>query len=701
MAGYEPSRTQYNDVSTGAPPVEGLWDNFGQPLINLNSYVTCDDNTPVATAVLEAYGLEYEPFGFAYGTLKDMDIKRMDAMTAIRYSLMEESFAGSYDRFIEMITTAEGKVKFVEVGGDTSNIDDVYYSIQTGQYVDRPRGVMVTGGKPVPEMLPMTWSPIWVAEGSEGAPIYHCADMFNNCHDQEFKSQATIVFNDPHLESAYEDGIDNLYEITTENPWDEILGYVVQVRPGVGADEKTTVQYNSEAEIPILIAQAEEGVCPIGQLQDMPQYVEGSADASCWAGSFGEQVSYGDGVPVEIPSRFRYENIRGNLKDKFINISNVYIVGEEIDQLYARPIDDTAALQDMTENNATIWVTQHSRRLTTVKLEEGRHYAVAVEEGSDPIQISIVFAQETRPHDKIQYGNGQGGGVKYKLNPFSMTASADSEGEELQATILPWQKTKGIFVQQIWVTARVETPSITVKDLTGPNLTALEIAETLQYYVAPMVMRSPPAPIGYKGGFSGPIDLIPTRRDNDPTTVQNFEDTDLERAFDDMQGSGMTITFSFLNGGGGSDADAAYAAAAQETQQAAETIYNMINDDVTETVYTCGPEGTLPELGSRGPAGGIINSIRHSYSDQGSYTISVTEGPQVLGNLVQVDGGPTEKMAEEFGAKGVVTQALGDNIHFKVRLDGFGERWAVNTSHNVIRERDIVQCTVHNNPVEA
>ena len=698
---YEPSKTQYNDVAEGGPPVAGLWDNFGQPLINLNSYVTCDDYTPIAEAVLDAYGIPYEPYGFRYGSLKDMDIKRMDAMTAIRYSLMEESFASSVDRFIEMIVTEEGTVKFVEIGGDSASLNDVYYSVQTGQYVDRPRGVMVNGGKPIPEMQPMTWSPIWISE-PDGADIFHAADMLDNCHDATFKSQATIVFNDPHLESTYEDGIDNLYEITADNPWDEILGYAVCIHPGEEATEKTTIQYNSEAEIPLRIAVGEEGVCPIGNLQTLNTYDPDGPDSACWDGVLSEQVSYGDGVPVEIPERFRYENLRGHLKDKFIDVVNVYVIGEEIDALYARPKDDTATLQEITEANATVWVTQHDKKRSTVRLDRGRHYAVAVEEGSDPPNISIVFAQEVRPHDKIQYGNGQGGGVEYRLNPFSAIAEGtEEEAGTLRATILPWQKTKGYFVQEIWVTVKVETPSITVADPDGRNQKALRIAENLQYYVAPMVMRSPPAPVGYQGGLTGPIDLVPTRRDNDPTTVQDFEDTDYERAMDDLQGSGMTITFSFLNGGGGSDADAAYEAAAAEAQQAAETIYSMINDDVTETVYTCGPEGTLPELGSRGPAGGIINSIRHSYSDQGSYTISVTEGPQVVGNLVQVDGGPTEKMAEEFGAKGVVTQALGDNIHFKVRLDGFGERWAVNTSHNVIRERDIVQCTVHNNPVEA
>ena len=58
-------------------------------------------------------------------------------------------------------------------------------------------------------------------------------------------------------------------------------------------------------------------------------------------------------------------------------------------------------------------------------------------------------------------------------------------------------------------------------------------------------------------------------------------------------------------------------------------------------------------------------------------------------------------MAENFSAAGVIIDMVGDNIHFKLRIDGYGERWAVNMASSILRTGDIVQCTVHNNPVEA
>jgi len=705
--GNPDSFTIKNAKIGGQVPIDVGWDNFAQPLINLNTYISCTSLEPVAQQVVKAYGLPFDSSGFTGGTLKDMDIKRMDAMTAIRYSLMEESFVGSTDRLIEAIVTAEGNIKFVEVGGGgAASLDDIYYSVQNGHYVDSPKGVMVNGGKPAPEIRPLEWSPIWVAEGSAGAPIYAARGMLENCMQNDWKSYATIVFNDPQLSSAFEDGIDNLYEITKENPWDEILGYAVAINLGKNGDNRTTVQYNSESEIPLMIAEAAEGICEMGNIQNMPEYDPNATDPRCWSGLSDQAVSYGDGVPVNIPSHFRYENIRGSIKDKFIDVTGVYIIGQEIDSLYARPIDNAAALLEMTEENSEVWLEINNIRRSSVKLEAGRHYAVAYQDltGDSYPEVSIVFAQETRPHDKLTYGNGAGGGVEFKIYPFCQYyKNGQWPGGTGQATIFPYNRTKGMIVEEIWVTVRVETPSITVHHPDGANDRALSIAEELEWYVAPLVMRAPPAPIGYKGtGSSGPIDQVPSKRDNDPTTVQSFEDTPIEKAMDEMQGSGMTVTFSFLTGAG-SDPVSVYANAELEAQQAAETLYNMMNADVTETVYTCGPyeASSLPELGQAGPSGGVINSIRHSYSDQGSYTISLTEGPALIGNLVQVDGGPAQKMAEDYGAKAYVTQALGDNIHFKVRIDGFGERWAVNTSHNIIRENDIVQCTVHNNPVEA
>jgi len=69
-------------------------------------------------------------------------------------------------------------------------------------------------------------------------------------------------------------------------------------------------------------------------------------------------------------------------------------------------------------------------------------------------------------------------------------------------------------------------------------------------------------------------------------------------------------------------------------------------------------------------------------------------------SIVSVDGGPTPMMVEDVGAKGTIIQSAGDNINFKVAINGYGERWAICTTPQILRVGDIVQCSVHNNPVE-
>ncbi len=148
----------------------------------------------------------------------------------------------------------------------------------------------------------------------------------------------------------------------------------------------------------------------------------------------------------------------------------------------------------------------------------------------------------------------------------------------------------------------------------------------------------------------------------------------------------MAITWSFL------DEDS--------IEGMADMLYSHFQSDVIETIYTCGPDCN-PILGGYGERDGVINSIRYNYTDSGSYTVSVTEGPRLIGNLAQIDGGPSMKMAENFSAAGTVIEMAGDNIHFKLRIDGYGDRWAVNMAHSILKKNDIVQCTVHNNPVES
>jgi hypothetical protein len=102
-----------------------------------------------------------------------------------------------------------------------------------------------------------------------------------------------------------------------------------------------------------------------------------------------------------------------------------------------------------------------------------------------------------------------------------------------------------------------------------------------------------------------------------------------------------------------------------------------------------------------GPDGGIINQINYSYTDSQSYTISVNEGPKLVGQLAQIGTGPYFKAAEDVSRGGIIIEDPGNHINYTVRLDQYGDRPAINCCDQILRTGDRVSCTIHNNAVEA
>ena len=679
--------TLNNAVVQGPLPDTELWPSLYNPTLALEDLsVECDSSSKVAEDILDLYNIEYDDLSGAGagGDLESLDIKRMDAMTAINWSLMERG-AKSGREFIEPIMSPEGVVEFREIGRYDARIDDIYYEISTGSFTESPKAVMVTGGRPLPYVRPMQWYPIW---GDNAVRVYHQDEMFKNCRRDDYIRFAHIVFKDPQTTSTYNDGIENLYEINDDNPWDRIAGYVTYINPGPEATDETKVTYSDNATIFIQIGGGDNP--EMGNMQIRPTYDDLNTlnDAECLSPEEGEEVSFSDGIIVEIPDDIRYTDIRGVPRDAFSKISDVYLIGKEIDALLLKPLNAAAQLLGPTTDNSISMFSINKTETKTFRLDPGKHYVVAYEEGpSGPIPY-IVFIKNAHPKDPFTYGKNH---TMYP-NPYCTWAkekglTAEDVVEEY--TVYPDEIFHGVLVHQIWVSVDLNIPSVSVYDPDGTNSKAINIATNLRYYISPIIITEEPAPIAYAGPSTGGsadlVDQMPPT-DNDPLTAQNFDDREIEQYLDEMQGGGMSITFSFLD--------------EESVIGMANMLYNHFQSDVVETVYTCGPDCN-PILGGYGERGGVVNSIRYNYSDSGSYTVSVTEGPKLVGNLTPVDGGPSMKMAENFNSSGVVIDQLGDNIHFKVRIDGYGERWAINMAPTIIRMKDIVSCTVHNNPVEA
>lgn len=659
---------------------QDFWSRFGDD--SDFEEVTCDDSEGLARKVLSEFGIRCN--SSVGGSLPNLDIKRMDAIQVIKLSLLEAS--ADSNTMYEPYVNEDGEVEFIEIGRHTGfSGGDVYYEIQSGSYVERCGGVMVTGGRPLAYRKPTEWHPIWENGPSQ---VFDTSLLINKeCIMKDFGQMATKVFTDPNLDSRYLDGIDNLYEITAENPYDSIIGYARYVHhPDLGKDTSITVTLQNSSKIPLPLCSCgdspiEGASATLGTYFQRPQFDGAKFSPSCFDG-MGEEPKAGDGVELKIPEQFRFTTKHGVPVDNFQDIVDIIVTGIEISSIRGIPPTLADGANPIPERgNAKIEIRIDKAHPQAWSLSKGTHYTVVYEDVDSDAGVKpyVVFADNSRISDPIKL---TGDKVTFNIDPdceyFAAKALLTDEG-----VILCTDETKGILVDTVYAVVVLDTPSIVVYHPDGAGNRAKTIAEEIDYLVSPLVVTEEPAPVAFNGRL---LDLTQGIRDHDPTTVQNFTDTDLEKAYDAMSGSGLSLSLSFL------DED--------QCVRLSDALYDYMNSgDGTESTYVCGPD-TDVSLGGTAPNGGIVNSIVYSYQDSNSYTISINSGQTILGNFSQVDGGPSLKVAEDFSAGGTIIQDLGNHIHFKVRVDSIGDRVAINMSPHVLRVGDKVQCTVHNNPVE-
>lgn len=651
-----------------------FWEAFGDSSELVE--VTCKGPENLAKDVFDVFGIPCK--GTVGGQLPNLDIKRMDAMQVVKLSLLEES--ANTGRIYEPIMNSEGDVEFVEIGGSSGlSGGDIYYELQTSTYREYCGGVMINGAKPMATRKPVEWHPIW--GNGDSKRIYDTGIMISNCIQGDFNQKATITYNNPHLDSSYEDGIDNMYEIGKDNPYDSIIGWATYLYwDGWESSPDTVVKMSDTSTVLLRIENLN-----LGRLEQRPSFPThvNLENAACMENAMADIGEDSDGVEVVLPEDFRYETIRGTKVDKFIGVEAVYIIGIEIDDMRSEPLTNADAIIPLPlEGSYKVIASISKTHRQVCRLSVGAHYVVAYKDmgRAGEKQPFIVFIDNSRLQDPITIDGKVE--MDFTLEPTCAYA-IEKQIDRERGFILPTSETSGFLVQEIHVAVNLESPSIEIYDPDGWNRKASVIAENLEYLVAPLVVVEEPAPIAYNGRL---IDQVQSIRDHDPTTAQSFEDTDLEVAMDEMSGNGITLSLTFL------DED--------QCVKLSGALFDYLNSgDGTEATYICGP-GTEAKLGGTAPNGGIVNGITYSYQDSNSYTISVNAGPVLLGNFSQISGGPMPKAMEEISAKGTIIEDMGNHVYFKVRIDGVGDRVAVNMAPTILRVGDKVQCSIHNNPVE-
>lgn len=661
-----------------------FWSTFGDSSSLVE--VECDDTAgggSLAVNVLSTFGIPYS--GNKGGNLQNLDIKGMAAMEVIKLSLLEELVDGA---LVEPIVAPNGEVEFVEIGTSSASFTP-YYTIQTSTYVDDCRGVLVRGGQLLPTWNDIEWKPVWGDDSNK--EVIDTTLMMTNCSKKDFSTHATIIFNDPHLNTSYEDGIDNLFD--NIGPFDKLLGYVRYIH-SPNSTKDTEILYNNSTVVPIKISEgsSDGGGPDIGTLYEKNFYDDSLGDLfdsqSCWDFTSADVVSAEGGLKIPIPSKFRFDTATGEKIDKFVKVESIMFVGIEISSMQTGMLaENTTSIDSPTSADIIAVINVDNRNERLFKLEEGNHYTISYKSsGSGEYKEPyVVFAKDARINDYNDYGKD----TNYIIGSHSHIGTFRA-GTMGTATIFPIAGNKGIMVHEVWAEVRLDTPSISVYDpeydSAASTSKAIDIAHELEYLLAPIIVYEPPPPIAFNGSILDQSEAVP---DTNPRTAQNFTDTQLEKAIDEMNGGGgMEISLPFITDEG-------------KLASISSSLYSYMNNITgIDTTYVCGPNEEV-SLGAVGPSGGIINSISYSYTDSGSYTISVNEGPAIIGSLS--GGGPTgpaPKTSETFSANGQIIDQLGNGMFFKVRIDGLGERIAINMSDSHLRIGDVVNCSVHNNAVE-
>jgi hypothetical protein len=634
---------------------------------------------PIVEAILNTYDIPFRRV--TSGRLLNVDLKRVPPIEAMKASLLE--LLATKGIFYELRVNSNGYVEVYNVGSESADLD-IYYTIKSTGYSPKEVNVLVTGAKPRAKRVLYDFKPIIGADAE--FTIWETTKLTSSCTVPGFSSSVVITYKDPLLstgKTSYRDGIPNMFELTS--PFQNILGWAWNVELDIETNPYINIIQRNTASVPVLIS--EDGYIGRPRRRKYVSLTGGSADCI----PFEEDTGPHEGEPVifELPlvEGLTYESYRGTLVNKFMGINQLFIVGINLRACRGIPKPSTA-MNGNSYENTVVFVSTDTVETQILKLSPGVHY---IEDYSDSGFIDgqgiikIQMANNALYNDKGLYGSNVNFYIDYTstdlISLLASNVTTTSLGFVGKGNLLPLNGDgTGVLVFQLWAQIDLDTPCFIISDPMGK---AKDIADNLTISICPIVLEEEPPPMALNGAL---IDQTVGIKDNDPTTAQNFDDTPLERAHDQMKGRTLNINLASL------DEDA--------TKLLSKKLYDMLlKDSGISYTHTCGPD-SAPEVGTKGPNGKIINTVTYNYSDSGSYLITAVEGDYSFGDFAGIGGGMYKKQVEDMTATGTIIQQLGDHVHFKVRVDGVGNIVAINGYPGVLDIGDKVNVVIHNNAVE-
>jgi hypothetical protein len=725
-------QTTNNLVFKGSPSFETVVIGNPDPQ---NTTLDPDPDRPVSQFVLETCNIPFNQPVLG-GSLPGYDIRNQDATSMLRLSLATEllddpppgSSRTGPGGFAEVEIDPFGIARFYIVGRSPATGLDVRYCIPTGQLINDANMVIVRGYDP-----PITRELRDSFDGMKNAEYFGYDDCANQTCEQEANSKyATIAYDDPALDQQYNDDIINSYEIKA---FESLLGYIVDfdvnngnptptgVRISFGDSYKEYIRIDSElfkrsvvdGTIPIsnTFNGAGQGGGVIGAGRSPSAGVGGAAGSSVQATVTTVNENTGDcdvstttvvgSLVVLGNERFVRTNKYGEEESDFIGVTDIVFSGQKVFQVQefvggGPGFGGAGFAKTIIGTNKELISLQHGRNWTWTSRANGdveiNLFSVI---DSDYTALICRFyddnPQVPPDFDWLEATKDDPNNPVVSTNQFRdyVCAIGDSLGYK-------------VVSGEMCIIVERRRPSIDVYD---PSGNAMSIANSIAITYTPIVLVDEPAPIAYAsnqtflqsideqsgaGGRTIPgtgiIDQTDGIRDNDPSTTQDFDESELSILQDNVNGTTIDITLPFLD--------------EQESLQVAQNFLSQQSETVTTTSVVLGPDST-PRLGdvftdSSGNTS-IINEINYSYQDGSQYLITVTTGPRYL-TAGSFNDSQYQLQTEDVTKEGTIIQDYGDGATYVCRLRGGDEVTALSFVLEDISVGDKCQVRIFNNPVE-
>lgn len=694
-----------------------------------------DPDRPVSQLVLETYGIPFSQPVMG-GSLPGYDIRNQDATTMLRLSLISEltddappgSARTGPGGLAEVEIDGNGIGRFYIVGREPALNLDVRYCIPTGNIVNAAELVIVRGYDP-----PIRRELREPFDGMKNADYMGYDDCAaQTCEEEQNSKYATVSYDDPALDQAYNDDIINSYEI---GAFESLIGYVVDfdinngeptqegVRISFGESTKEYIRFDAS----LFKYSSVDGTIPL----DGYTGFNGSFAGSVIGAGRAKGGSLGAGPSSSVPATVTTVNQNTgvcNTSTTSIIGSLVKINGDHFKRLnkYGELESDLIGVQDLVFSGQKVFqITEFAGapgfgaagfaktilnpQQELISLQHGRNWTwtYTTDGGVEVNLFSIVDSEYIKTVSKF-YDRYPSAPVGFQWLEATKDKPNDpvSSPNQFQDYIAAVGDALGYKVNngEMCLVVERRRPSI---DVFSPYNNAMAIASTIAITYTPIVLVDIPPPIAYASiapltsidedngiptktlSAAGIIDQTDGIVDAQPNTVQNLGASELSILQDNTNGSTIDMTLPFLQ--------------EAECLQVAENYLAEQTEVVTSTSLILGPDST-PRLGDTftDDNGNVstINEINYSYDDASQYLITVTTGPRYL-TAGSFNNSQYQLQTEDVTKEGTIIQDRGDGATYVVRLRGGDELVALSFILEDIGVGDKCQVRLFNNPVES